>query len=103
MNNKNRIPRLSPQTVADLEEIWLYTFGQWSLEQAAEYHRSIMTTIEGLASGSESGQHTDVREGYRKYNIGLHVIFFRCSDAYLDVIRILHERMDVDTHPHDRH
>ena len=102
MDNKNRIHRLSPLAEADLEEIWLYTFGQWSREQAGEYHRGIMTVIEGLASGSKRGQRADVREGYWKYNIGLHIVYFRCSDDYLDVIRILHERMDVDAHPHAR-
>ena len=101
MINKNRIYRLSPRAVADLEEIWLYTFGQWSSEQASEYHRSIITAIEGLAARSNIEQRTNVREGYWKCSVGLHVVYFRCSDDYLDVIRILHERTDVDMHLHD--
>jgi toxin ParE1/3/4 len=102
MENKNRMHRLSPQAAADLEEIWLYTFGQWSLEQADEYHRGIMTAIEAWAPGSEHGRQSDVRDGYWKYHVGLHIVYFRCSDDHLDVIRILHERMDVDAHPHGR-
>ena len=98
MVNKSRIPRLSPLAEADLEEIWLYTFRQWSLEQADKYHHGIMAAIEGLASGRIVWQRTDVREGYWKYKAGLHVVYFRCSGGYLDVIRILHGRMDVDTH-----
>ena len=98
MVNKNRIHRLSPMAEDDLEEIWLYTFRQWSLEQADKYHRDIMAAIEGLASGRIIGQRTDVREGYWKYKVGMHVVFFRCLDDYLDVIRILHGRMDVDMH-----
>ena len=101
MNNKNRMYRLSPRAKADLEEIWLYTFGQWSLEQAGEYHCGIMAAIEGLASRDEIEHRTDVREGYWKYSVGLHVIYYRCPDNYLDVIRILHRRMDVDMHLHD--
>ena len=96
MVNKSRIHRLSPLAEADLEEIWLYTFRQWSLEQADKYHRGIMAAIDGLASGRMIGQRTYVREGYWKYRAGMHTIYFRCSDDYLDVIRILHGHMDVD-------
>ena len=102
MVNKNRIHRLSPLAEADLEAIWLYTFRQWSLEQADEYYRVVMTAIEGLASGSKIGQRTDVRDGYWKYRVGMHVIFFRCLDDYLDVIRVLHGSMDVDMHLRDQ-
>jgi toxin ParE1/3/4 len=96
MGNKYRTYRLSPLAEADLEEIWLYTFRHWSLEQADDYCQNIITAIEGLVSGRNIAQRTAVREGYRKYKVGLHVVYFRNSDGYLDVIRILHGRMDVD-------
>ena len=102
MVNKGRLRRLSPLAEADLEEIWLYTFRQWSIEQADEYHRGIVTALDGLASGSKIGQRTDVKEGYWKYKVGMHVVYYQCSDDYLDVIRILHGRMDVDMHLHDQ-
>lgn len=98
MPKSKRRYRLSPLAEADLEEIWLYTFRQWSVEQAEEYHNAIIAGIEGLASGSNVPQRTDVRDGYWKYKVGMHVLYFRCSDEYLDVIRILHGRMDVDAH-----
>ena len=88
--------RLSPLAEADLEEIWLYTFRQWSVEQAEEYHNAIIAGIEGLMSGRNVPQRTDVRADYWKYKVGMHVLYFRCSDEYLDVIRILHGRMDVN-------
>ena len=102
MANKRRICRLSPLAEADLEEIWIYTFRQWSLEQADEYHRGIMAAIEDLAAGSKIWQRTGIREGYWKYKVGMHVVYFRSSDEYLDVIRILHGRMDVDAHLRDQ-
>lgn len=98
MPQSKRSYRLSPLAEADLEEIWLYTFRQWSVEQAEEYHNAIIAGIEGLASGNNVPQCTDVRDGYWKYKVGMHVLYFRCSDEYLDVIRILHGRMDVDAH-----
>jgi toxin ParE1/3/4 len=102
MVNKGHTYRLSPLAEADLEKIWLYTFRQWSLEQADEYYRGIVAAIEGLASGRKIGQRTNVREGYWKYKIGMHVIYFRCTHEYLDVIRILHGRMDVNMHLQDQ-
>jgi toxin ParE1/3/4 len=102
MPGSKRIYRLSPSAEADLEEIWLYTFRQWSPEQADSYHNGIIAAIRGLASGSKVRQRTDVREGYWKYKVGMHVIYFRCSDEYLDVIRILHGRMNANAHLRDQ-
>jgi len=39
-----------------------------------------------------------VRSGYRKKKSGSHVIFFKLIDDGIDVIRILHQRMDFDRH-----
>ena len=98
MPQSKRRYRFSPLAETDLEEIWLYTFRQWSMAQADDYHNSIIAAVEGLAAGRKIWQRTDVREGYWKYKVGLHVIYFRCSDEFLDVIRILHSRMDVELH-----
>jgi toxin ParE1/3/4 len=95
---KNLTYRLSPLSESDLEGIWFYTFQQWSLEQADDYHKSIMKAIEGLASGRNVWQKSNVREGYWKYPVGRHVIFFRNPDGFLDVIRILHEKTDMSPH-----
>jgi toxin ParE1/3/4 len=71
------------------------------LEQADEYHCGIMAAINALASGSKIGQRSDIRAGYWKYKVGMHVVYYQYSDEYLDVIRILHGRMDVDTRLRD--
>lgn len=98
MANKHRIPRLTPLAEADLEEIWTYTSHYWSMEQADKYHREIMAAIEGLAAESLPGHPCDVREDYWKYKVGMHVLYYRCSGDFLDIIRVLHGRMDVDAH-----
>lgn len=90
--------RLSPLAVADLEDIWLYTFKQWSPEQADAYHHHLIAAIVALAKGGKVGRRTDIREGYFKCAVGRHFVFYRHSDASLDVIRILHQRMDVERH-----
>lgn len=102
MVNNNCVYRLSPLAEADLEEIWLYTFRQWSLEQADDYYGGIIAAIEGLVDGRNIAQRADVREGYWKFKAGMHAIYFRSSAHYLDVIRILHGHMDVDLHLKDQ-
>lgn len=95
MSRSTRPYRLSPLAETDLDEIWLYTFKNWSPEQADRYHGQIIAAIEGLAAGVKTGRPATVREGYFKYPVGSHFVFFRQSDSSLDVIRILHQRMDV--------
>lgn len=90
--------RLYPLAQADLEDIWSYTATQWSAEQAESYHAGIIAAFEGLAAGGKQGRPSDVREGYLKYAVGAHLVFYRCSKAGIDVVRILHQRMDVTRH-----
>ena len=90
--------RLSPLARTDLEDIWRYTFKNWSLEQADRYHGTIMTAIRALADGSVSGSRADVREGYFKLSAGSHILFYRIAETDLEIMRILHQRMDVGRH-----
>ncbi|MCY4303314.1 MAG: type II toxin-antitoxin system RelE/ParE family toxin [Aestuariivita sp.] len=90
--------RLSPLAESDLEHIWFYTWNEWSLNQANRYYDQIMDTIEELASGQKQGRKVDIRDGYLKYAVGRHLVFFRCSDGMTDVIRVLHRSMDAALH-----
>lgn len=90
--------RLSPLARDDLEGIWLHTFDNWSAEQADTYHNGIIAAIEGLTRGAKAGRAVDLREGYFKYAVGSHFVFYTVSETFLDVVRILHQRMDVSRH-----
>lgn len=89
--------RLSPLAEADLEEIWLYTARHWSMEQADTYHRNFVEAFEGLAAGLKRGRPSELSD-FQKYLCGSHVIYFLMYAARLDVIRILHQRQDVERH-----
>ena len=54
--------------------------------------------VEKLASGERQGRKVNVRDGYQKYAVGRHFVFFRMSDIGVDVIRVLHQSMDVERH-----
>lgn len=95
MPGKRHVYRLSPRAESDLEEIWLYTFKNWSLKQADHYHNAIVEAFEDLAVGDKTGHPVDIREGYFKYPVGAHLVFYRFNETGLVIIRILHQRMDV--------
>ena len=91
---------LSPAARADIEAIWRYTAGRWGTEQAECYLRLVQTACEALAQGRRIGRSAeDVRPGYQRAEVGSHILFFRSTEAgVIDIIRILHQRMDIDRH-----
>jgi toxin ParE1/3/4 len=90
---------LSPRAQADIDEIWDYTAERWDVEQAERYSRELQLAIETVASDPQRGRRCDqIRPGYRKYPAGAHVIFFRIVSNGIDVVRVLHQRMDFERH-----
>lgn len=91
--------RISPRAERDLEEIWLYSQGRWSAEQADRYAGALIDMIEALAADPEKGRRIDdIRPGYRKQAAGSHVIFYRQARPGIEIVRILHQRMNVSAH-----
>ncbi len=89
---------LSEKAKADLRGIWSYTADHWGEPQADRYYRDIIATFDLLATGARDGRRADVRAGYLKYPVGRHMVYFTSSDSRITVIRVLHQRMDVDRH-----
>ncbi len=84
----------------DLENIWLYTFENWSKEQADRYFNLLMDEIEYISNKPESGHDfSHVREGYLRTRIKSHFIFYRINrkKKLVEIIRILHQRMDIES------
>lgn len=91
--------QLSKQAVVDLEEIWLYTVKEWSLEQADYYFDLIMDEIEYISKNPKSGKdYSNVRKGYYCSRAKSHFIFYKINikDEIVEIIRILHQKMDVE-------
>ena len=90
---------LSPKAKSDLNSIWDYTADKRGLEQAETYIRELWDKLQPVSTNlSSSTEIDDIREGYRKIRSGSHVIFFKATEINIDVIRILHQRMDFDRH-----
>jgi toxin ParE1/3/4 len=95
---RRRAVLLSPKAESDLEDIWLYTRDHWSPAQAYAYIDAIGDAFDDLATGRKIGRPVGVRDGYLKYAVGSHLAFYRMNDKELVVVRILHQRMDVELH-----
>jgi toxin ParE1/3/4 len=90
---------ISPRAQADIDGIWDYTVERWDGDQAVRYIRAIQEAIETIAADPARGRSCEqVRAGYRKYAVGSHVIFYRRSADGIDVVRVLHQRMDFERH-----
>ena len=90
---------LRPEAVNDLSLIWDYTCETWGEEQAERYIRLINRSFTALAKDPSLGRACDIiREGYRKHLVGRYVVFCRVTGEGVDVVRVLHQRMDFDRH-----
>lgn len=93
--------KLSKLAERDLENIWLYTFEEWSLEQADHYFDLIMNEIEYISNNPKSGKdYSEIRKGYFRSRVKSHFIFYKNNwkEETVEIIRILHKQMDIDLH-----
>lgn len=66
-------------------------------EQAQEYLRELQRAAANPRIG---GACDEIRPGYLKLGAGSHTLFYRVTaEGVIDVVRVLHQRMDVDRHP----
>ncbi|WP_225073249.1 type II toxin-antitoxin system RelE/ParE family toxin [Desulfuromonas sp. CSMB_57] len=90
---------LTPKAKGDLDDIWDFTFARWGMDQAEKYVRELWAVMEKQATDlATSIDIADMRPGYRKVYAGSHVIFFKVLSDGIDVVRILHQKMDFNRH-----
>lgn len=91
---------LSNEAENDLENIWFYTFQTWSIRQADSYLNIIVSQIQHIANNPKVGKdYGKIRKGYFRSKIKSHYIFYKIDkrNKVVKVVRILHERMDIET------
>ena len=93
---------ISKKAISDLEEIWLYTVEKWSVNQADRYYNLIVDEINFICKNNDAGKSMEhVRKGYRASKVKSHLLFYRIQNNTVEVIRILHERMDIENRLND--
>ena len=85
------------KAVEDLSAIWNYTFDTWSESQADKYYEMIIECCEQLADKPPLGKlYIQIADDLLGFKAGRHIIFYSItSKTGIEVIRILHERMDL--------
>lgn len=90
--------RLTPAAQRDLSSIWDFTRDRWNMHPEV-YGIEIRDAIERIATNPDRGRSCDeIRLGYRRYPVGSHLLFYIARDGMIDVVRILHQRMDPTLH-----
>ncbi|NES21786.1 MAG: type II toxin-antitoxin system RelE/ParE family toxin [Symploca sp. SIO3E6] len=89
---------LTKKAKADLKEIARYTSETWGREQRNVYLKKIDHTFHKLSDNPAQGRNCDyIRQGYRKYGIGKHYIFYRTiAPDQIEIVRILHGSMNIE-------
>lgn len=86
---------LRPKALQDLVSIWHYTANEWGSDQADAYTLQIEHDLTAAANGSP------LVRPYRQFfriKSGNHLCVFQyANDHDIQIIRILHERMDIKT------
>lgn len=91
---------LAPLAREDVKEIGRFTQKTWGVPQRDSYLGSLAAIFGRLRTGEITGRaRPDIRDGLLCYPCNRHVIFFRRDDqGNVDILRILHERMDFERH-----
>ncbi|MEP4377860.1 MAG: type II toxin-antitoxin system RelE/ParE family toxin [Alphaproteobacteria bacterium] len=86
--------RLSPKAREDMEAVWLYSLPQWGAQQTESYIDDLIEAFAFLARNPNAGSACDaIRQGYRRYPVIRHVIYYRATDYGIEVVRVLHDRI----------
>lgn len=88
---------LRQEAIDDLNDIWIYTFDEWSEKQADKYYSAIEFACTQIGENPELGNEYDgISKNLLGLRIGKHIIFYQViSKDRIEVVRILHERMDL--------
>lgn len=88
---------LTKRAIADLQEIGRYTQKHWGVDQRNAYLTMLDSCFQQLAENPGKGRDCgDIRNGYSKIPVGSHVVFYRrLQNEVIEIVRVLHGRMDV--------
>jgi len=87
----------SVEAEEDLVSIWRYAADEWSPAAADQQIHDIWTTCEMLVGYPKLGRSRDeILLGIRSIVTDPHVVFYRISTQAIEILRVLHEREDVE-------
>ena len=94
---------LRQEAINDLTDIWYYTVQEWSENQADRYLETIKITCKEIGENPTIGKYyTEINKQLLGLKTGKHIVFYYLiSEDEIEVIRILHESMDLKNRLND--
>ena len=89
---------LTNKAVEDLADIWNYTFEEWTEQQADNYYNMLISSCQKIATNPNlfGKRYDEILDGLRGFKAGKHILFYQLlNDGNVEIIRILHEQMDL--------
>jgi toxin ParE1/3/4 len=91
--------RITPTAKAHLIDIWLYTANTWGEARADSYLMEIDKKFQTLVANPSIGKsRPEIKNGYHSIPANKHVVFYTITEEYVNIIGILHARMDILSH-----
>lgn len=88
---------LRQRAIDDLNNIWFYTFEEWSEKQADKYYATLEFTCMQIGENPQLGsEYKEISDNLLGLRTGKHIIFYQViSKDEIEIIRILHKQMDL--------
>jgi toxin ParE1/3/4 len=88
--------KISHLAKIDIEEIWYYTFENWSIEQANQYYQKLFFSINTICENPKIGKSIEhIKKQHRILQIQSHLIIYKIEKDMIWIDRILHKSMDI--------
>lgn len=88
---------LSSSAEYDFREIGIYTLKRWGFKQAEQYVLKLEAAFAKIGDNPRIGINcNDIRDGYRRYTVESHHIYFHVVENRVVIIRILHQSRDAE-------
>lgn len=90
---------LSPEAVDDRKDIVAYSVATWGEEQAKKYNQKLRDALAAIRSNPRLGRpHPQLPPVYQVYHAGRHYIVYSVANTRIEIVRILHDQMDLSRH-----
>ena len=87
---------VTPKAESDLTDIWLYTCGEWGVDQADNDLDQLEAGMKQLLDHPLLGaDYAHVFPGYRRLQLEHYAVFYQVLKPEVLVVRVLHEDIDA--------
>ena len=91
--------RVTPRALKDLDAIADHTLKTWGVRRTERYLSELEERFQWLADHPFAGRdRSEIREGFRSYPHGSHVIFYIVEADLVAIIGVPHGAMDIEAY-----